>query len=72
VADEEEVAVGLRVVAGLAVGEGAADGSVPWQAVRARQVRVRAQRDEKRNRGAMNLEGDGRLRKEWLAMGSPP
>jgi hypothetical protein len=96
VADEEEVAVGVRVgagltvavgltvaaglavaaglgvAAGLAVGEGAADGAVPWQAARARQVRIRAKMNGMRNRRAMNVEGDERLRKEWLAMGSPP
>jgi hypothetical protein len=72
VADEEEVAVGLRMAAGLAFGEGATDGAVPWQAARARQVRLSAQRNEKRNRGAMNLGGDGKLRKEWLAIGAPP
>jgi hypothetical protein len=72
VADEEEVAVGLTVAAGLGVGEGAADGAVPWQAARARQVRIRGQMNGIRNRGAMNVGGDESLRKGWLAMAASP
>jgi hypothetical protein len=71
-ADEEGLVVGLRVAAGLAVGEGSADGSVPWQAARARQPRIRAQRSERWDGGGMNLGGVKKLGKEWLAMGSPP
>ncbi|KPJ48469.1 MAG: hypothetical protein AMJ38_05270 [Dehalococcoidia bacterium DG_22] len=70
--DEETVAVGLRVAVGLAVGEGSVDRSVAWQAARATQARMRAQRNEKRDRGRMNLEGVRGLGEEWLAMGSPP
>ena len=69
---EEEAAVGLRVAAGLAVGEGSADGWLSWQAARARQPKMRAQRNEKRVRGGMNLEGVESLGKGRLAMGSPP
>jgi hypothetical protein len=59
---------------GLIVGVGLAieDGFVSWQAVRARQLRIKAQRNAKRDRGGMNLRGIGGLGKEWLAMGSPP
>ena len=69
--DGEEVAVGLRVAVGLTVGEGSAGGFVPWQAVRARQLRIKAQRNAKRDRGGMNLGGIRGLEKECLAMGSP-
>lgn len=64
----------VREEEGLTVGVGLAveDGSVPWQAARARQLRMRAQRNEKRDRGGVNLEGVNRLGKESLAMGSPP
>jgi len=64
--------VGVRMVVGLAVGEGWADGSVPWQAARARQPRMRAQRNEKRDRGGVKLAGVKGLAKGWLEMGSPP
>jgi hypothetical protein len=70
--DGEEVVVGVRVAVGLAVGEGSADESVPWQAARARQPRIRAQRSERRDRLAMNLGGVKGWGKEWLAMASPP
>jgi hypothetical protein len=59
------------MAAGLLVGQGSADGSVPWQAARARELRIRVERKEKRGREGMNLEGVKRLGKEWLAMGSP-
>jgi hypothetical protein len=74
--DEEGVAVGVAVAeaatVGLAVAEGSADGSVPWQATRARQPRFRAESNERRDRRGMSLEGVKGLGKEWLAMGSPP
>jgi hypothetical protein len=69
--DGEEVAVGVRMAVGLTVGEGSADESVPWQAARTRQPRIRAQRNERRGRGGTNLGGVKGWGKEWLAMASP-
>ncbi|KPK22239.1 MAG: hypothetical protein AMJ76_00290 [Dehalococcoidia bacterium SM23_28_1] len=63
--------MGLTVAVGLAVEAGSADGCVPWQAARARQPTMRAERNE-RDREGMSLEGGRKLGKEWLAMGSPP
>jgi hypothetical protein len=66
------MAVALALAVGLAVEEGWADGSVPWQAARARQPRMRAQRNEKRDMEGVKLARVRGLAKEWLEMGSPP